>query len=161
MTALSTGRHVLTLVQAHDSYDIPLPPGDGWPGGRMELLKTKPDEILDASDLETPGYKNENTAWWDSSQIYGSSEAATEKLRTTHEDGKLAEIPLKGAASGPVPYDAAGVPLTGFVDNWWFGLHILHSLFVLEHNAICDKLRLAYPDWRGYVDSSASLPPSV
>lgn len=107
----------------------------------MELLKTQPDEILDASDIETPGYKNVNTAWWDGSQIYGSSEVETERLRTGHEDGKLRQI----------SYDAAGVPLTGFVDNWWFGLHILHSLFVLEHNAICDRLRGAYPDWNGYV----------
>ncbi|KFG78221.1 peroxidase family protein [Metarhizium anisopliae] len=126
--------------KAHDSYNIPLPEGDGWPGGRMELLKTQPDEILDASDIETPGYKNVNTAWWDGSQIYGSSEVETERLRTGHEDGKLRQI----------SYDAAGVPLTGFVDNWWFGLHILHSLFVLEHNAICDRLRGAYPDWNGY-----------
>ncbi|KAH0591693.1 hypothetical protein MHUMG1_10576 [Metarhizium humberi] len=125
--------------KGHDSYNIPLPEGDGWPGGRMELLKTQPDEILDASDIETPGYKNVNTAWWDGSQIYGSSEVETERLRTAHEDGKLRQI----------SYDASGVPLTGFVDNWWFGLHILHSLFVLEHNAICDRLRRAYPDWNG------------
>ncbi|KJZ75259.1 hypothetical protein HIM_05453 [Hirsutella minnesotensis 3608] len=135
--------------KAQDSYDIPLPEGDDWPAGRMVLLKTKPDDILDPSDIETPGYKNTNTAWWDASQIYGSSEAATANLRTWHEDGKLTQLSHMKDTDGPIPYDTAGVPLTGFVDNWWFGLHILHSLFVLEHNAICDKLRQAYPDWQG------------
>ncbi|PFH61404.1 hypothetical protein XA68_17456 [Ophiocordyceps unilateralis] len=131
--------------KSKDSYDIPLPKGDTWPGGRMDLLKTKPDDILDPSDEQTPGYKNINTAWWDASQIYGSDEKTTRALRGLHEDGKLAQVP----GSEPISYDAAGVPRTGFVDNWWFGLHMLHSLWVLEHNAICDRLREAYPRWEG------------
>ena len=31
-----------------------------------------------------------NTAWWDSSQIYGSDEVKTMILRGAHRDGKLA-----------------------------------------------------------------------
>ena len=31
--------------------------------------------------------------------------------------------------------------------NWWIGLTMLHTLFVREHNAICDMLHAAYPDW--------------
>ncbi|RDA85725.1 hypothetical protein CP532_5935 [Ophiocordyceps camponoti-leonardi (nom. inval.)] len=131
--------------KAKDSWNIPLPKGDTWPGGRMELLKTKPDDVLDPSDEQTPGYKNVNTAWWDASQIYGSDEKTTQALRAMDGDGKLAQMP----GSGPISYDAAGVPRTGFVDNWWFGLHMLHSIWVLEHNAICDRLREAYPDWEG------------
>ena len=28
-------------------------------------------------------------------------------------------------------------------------MEMLHTLFALEHNAICDKLRHANPDWSG------------
>ncbi|KAL8397206.1 hypothetical protein RB594_004067 [Gaeumannomyces avenae] len=41
----------------------------------MELPKTKPDAVLDPPDAKCPGYRNKNTARWDGSQIYGSSEA--------------------------------------------------------------------------------------
>ena len=40
-----------------------------------------------------------------------------------------------------------GVDLTGFSDNYWVGLALLHTLFVKEHNAICDHLKGSYPTW--------------
>ena len=40
-----------------------------------------------------------------------------------------------------------GVDLTGFSDNYWIGLSLLHTLFVKEHNAICDHLKGSYPTW--------------
>ena len=46
-----------------------------------------------------------------------------------------------------LPLDVDGVELTGFADNWWIGLSMLHALFVNEHNAICDKLHWEYADW--------------
>src|ERR1700742_623324 len=76
-------------LQADETYDIPLPPGDKWPHDHMNLPHTKPDDTLHPSDIKCPGYKNTNTPWWDASQIYGSSEAVTQDLRTMHEDGKL------------------------------------------------------------------------
>ena len=128
------------------SYDIPIPPGSNW-HGKMTVLKTKPDDELDPSDRTCPGYKNLNTAWWDSSQIYGSSETATQALRDGHPDGKL-----KMAKDGKeefLPRDKDGNPLTGFSNNWWIGMELLHTLFALEHNAICDAIREEHPDWTG------------
>jgi hypothetical protein len=113
----------------------------------MALPRTKPDEILDKVDIRCPGYKNENTAWWDGSQIYGSSEATTQRLRTKNRDGKL-ELSKEGKVTF-LPRDSAGNPQTGFTDNWWVGMEMLHTLFAMEHNAICDMLRAAYPDWTG------------
>jgi hypothetical protein len=133
--------------QGDETYDIPLPPGDKWPSGHMALHPTKPDETLDPSDIECPGYRNTSTAWWDGSQIYGSSEAVTQSLRTTHPDGKLL-LTKKGRESF-LPRDSAGNPMTGFNDNWWIGMEMLHTLFAMEHNAICDMLRNAYPNWTG------------
>ncbi|KFA51346.1 hypothetical protein S40293_03212 [Stachybotrys chartarum IBT 40293] len=135
--------HEITL---DDSFDIPLPHGDTW-HGKMTLPKTKPDATFDASDKKCPGYRNMNTAWWDGSQIYGSSEAQTAHLRTELPDGKLK---LNSNGTGAfIPRDVNGNPITGFGDNWWVGMEMLHTLFALEHNALCDMFKKAYPDWTG------------
>jgi hypothetical protein len=41
----------------------------------------------------------------------------------------------------------ARADLTGFNTNWWIGLSLLHSLFALEHNAICERLHEVHPNW--------------
>ncbi|EWC46356.1 hypothetical protein DRE_04299 [Drechslerella stenobrocha 248] len=135
--------------RADTDFDIPLPPGDTWPHGNMLLRHSKPDDTLDPSDVACPGYKNTNTSWWDASQIYGSEEAVTEALRNKHPDGKLELSPDDNGKPAFLPRDIDGNVQTGFGDNWWIGIELLHTLFVLEHNAICDMFRKAYPDWSG------------
>ncbi|KAL1623510.1 hypothetical protein SLS54_004500 [Diplodia seriata] len=132
-----------------DSFDVPLPPGDEWPNGKMKLPQTKPDDILDISDAKCPGYKNVETAWWDGSQIYGPTEEVTRKLRGDSADGKLKLVPIEGGVGYVLPRDKYGDVETGFSNNWWTGMEMLHTLFAMEHNAICDMLRKAYPDWTG------------
>ena len=44
------------------------------------------------------------------------------------------------AGQGPVD-PVTGREITGFTENGWVGLSLLHGLFALEHNAICDALR--------------------
>ncbi|KAK4163810.1 alpha-dioxygenase 2 [Cladorrhinum sp. PSN259] len=136
--------------ESKDKFTVPLPEGDTWSqmhGPHMQLHKTQPDSILDPSDVKCPGYKNENTAWWDGSQIYGSSEEVTQSLRTKLPDGKLS-LDKIGAVSF-LPRDKEGNPLTGFNNNWWIGMEMLHTLFALEHNAVCDEIKKAHPDWTG------------
>ena len=41
---------------------------------------------------------------------------------------------------GYLPTGVSGTPLTGFNQNWWLGLSIVHTLFAREHNAVCDEL---------------------
>ena len=77
----------------------------------MELPRTKPDKVLSETDIKCPGYKNTNTAWWDSSQIYGSDEATTQRLRDMHSDGKL-KLDNRGVVQF-LPRDAEGNPVTG------------------------------------------------
>ncbi|KAG7093563.1 hypothetical protein E1B28_007233 [Marasmius oreades] len=138
-------------IDSDDSFDIPLPPGDKWPHGHMRLPRTKPDEILDPSDIKCPGYKNMCTAWWDGSQIYGSSEEVTRRLRTQDPDGKLRLVPGTNGEGLFLPHDHFGEVETapGFANNWWTGVEMLQTLFALEHNAICDMLRKSYPHWTG------------
>lgn len=134
----------------HDSteeVEIPLPPGDSWSDPKMKIHRTQPDAPLDDTDRKHPAYQNKNTHWWDGSQIYGSTEAQTEALRGLSPDGKL--VMEEGSAGIYLPRDGRGIPLTGFADNWWTGLELLHTLFALEHNAICDALRQEHPHWTG------------
>ncbi|KAF2848410.1 heme peroxidase [Plenodomus tracheiphilus IPT5] len=130
-----------------DKYDVPLPDGDNWQSasGKMQIEKTLADVSLGEQDTATPAYHNQNTHWWDGSQIYGSSEVRTKELRGQAKNGKLAVDAQKFATY--LPRDADGIPQTGFNTNWWLGLEMLHTVFVLEHNAICDELVKAYPDW--------------
>ncbi|KAM7196576.1 hem peroxidase [Rhypophila sp. PSN 637] len=134
--------------ESTEKVEIPLPKDDTWLNKHMSLHRTQPDETLDPSDIKCPGYKNANTAWWDGSQIYGSSEAATQSLRGKSPDGKLA-LDESSKLGTFLPRDDQGNPLTGFNNNWWIGMELLHTLFALEHNSICDALRKEYPDWSG------------
>jgi hypothetical protein len=40
----------------------------------------------------------------------------------------------------------AQLPITGFHDNWWLGLEMIHTLFHLEHNRIIDEVLLPQVD---------------
>ena len=120
--------------------EIPLPDGDLWFENPMRIPQTKQDStrVDDDKDLP-PTYINSQSHWWDASAIYGSSEAKRDAVRS-RIDGKLV---LK---DGRLPLDpATGMALTGFNENWWVGLGMLHTLFTLEHNAICDRLKKDHP----------------
>lgn len=117
---------------------IPLPPGDTWAGGEMNITPTAVD-AAPAGSTRPPAYVNENSHWWDASQIYGSDAATAAKIRT----GQHGKIHVN--ADGRIPIDAStGAENTGFTENVWIGLSMLHGLFALEHNAICDALRHAF-----------------
>jgi hypothetical protein len=111
----------------------------------MKVPRTVRDTPLDETDRICPAYRNPYTAWWDASQIYGNSEAQTQELRSSCENGKL-RLDEKGSAAY-IPRDDQGLPLTGSNVNWWIGLELMHALFALEHNAICDMLHAKYPSF--------------
>jgi hypothetical protein len=125
-----------------DQFAIPLEPGDPWPENPMRVGRTAPDptRVPGAHD-GPPTYVNPASHWWDGSNVYGSTAAVTQRLRTM-EDGKLI------VKNRRLPIDPeTGIAITGFNDNWWVGLGLLHTLFALEHNAICDRLRSESPSW--------------
>ncbi len=129
-----------------DLIEIPLADDDParakFRQSKMYIGRTQPDPTRQATGEETPvTFINEVTHWWDGSQIYGSDQQTQDHLRSG-VDGKL-----RVAEDGRLPTDHKGVEETGFVRNWWVGLSLLHTLFVLEHNAICDRLKYAHPDW--------------
>jgi hypothetical protein len=124
-----------------DGVDIPLPAGDDWPGGKMRVRASVPD-AAPAGSTRPPAYSNLNSHWWDGSQVYGCDAETCAKL-CTGTDGKM-----KIDANGLIPLDVAtGIDLAGFSDNWWLGLGMLHRLFVMEHNHLCDELKKLNPKW--------------
>jgi hypothetical protein len=131
-------------VLGHDDVSVPLPDGMTWQssvGGPEESVMriSGNDEFVSPSADRPPIYfKNTETHWWDSSQLYGDVLTKTKKLR----EGP--KIRLEG---GYLPPDISGFEATGFNQNWWLGLSAMHLLFAREHNVLCDELRRAYRDW--------------
>lgn len=124
--------------------DIPLRDGDDFPQNPMQIRRTIPmngKEIVDGQPA--PVFANTETHWWDGSQVYGTGKEKQSEVRT-FTDGKI-----KVSENGRLPESVttAGIDLTGFEDNYWTGVGLLHTLFAREHNAVCDALKKAYPSF--------------
>ena len=118
---------------------IPLEPDDPWPAHPMEIQRTRHDPSANADG--PPTFVTDDTHWWDGSQIYGRDVALADGLRSG-EHGKL-----RVDEHGLPPKDLeAHVDLTGVAGNFWVGLALLHSLFMREHNAVCDHLHERRPE---------------
>jgi Animal haem peroxidase len=124
------------------THDIPLDDADGWHERPMRVPVTPADAPKVQGSTRPPAYINENTHWWDGSHVYGSSPAAQASLRAGR-DGKVLVSPSGRLGVDPV----TGKEITGFTENGWVGLSLLHALFALEHNAICDQLKKHNPLW--------------
>jgi len=126
---------------ATESHDIPLAPNDNFRVGSIKVPKSVPDPAP-AGSTRPPAYANLNSHWWDASMIYGSDAVMAGKLRAK-VGGRLRIEP-----TGLLPVDPdTGVHFAGFSDNWWIGLAMLHTLFTLEHNHVCDLLAHEHGDW--------------
>jgi hypothetical protein len=118
---------------------VPVADDDPWPQHPMEIERTRPDPSADPSG--PPTFVTDDTHWWDGSQVYGRDPAFADALRSG-EHGKL-----RLDERGLIPQDIeAHVDLTGVAGNFWVGLALLHSLFMREHNAICDHLHEKHPE---------------
>jgi hypothetical protein len=123
-------------------HEIPLDDRDSWHERPMRVPRTPADPPKVEGSTRPPAYINENTHWWDGSHVYGSSPAAQASLRAGRA-GKVLVSPTGRLGVDPV----TGREITGFTENGWVGLSLLHALFALEHNAICDMLAKHNPHW--------------
>lgn len=55
----------------------------------------------------------------------------------TFKEGKL-----KISEDGLLEHDEKGIPISGDVRNTWAGYSLLQALFVKEHNAVRDMLKV-------------------
>lgn len=127
-----------------NSITIPLAPGDDWAHGNpMTFLGTSKDPSRPAGTERDypPTFNNAETHWWDGSQIYGPTVEKLNEVRSG-ENGKL-----KTDGKGLLQADHNGIDITGVTGNYWIGLSMLHTLFSLEHNSICDHLKQKHPEW--------------
>ncbi|OBB26636.1 peroxidase [Mycolicibacterium peregrinum] len=116
---------------------VPLRDDDPWPQRPMRVERTPPDPH--PGPAGPPTFVTQESHWWDASQIYGTTPAFASALRAP--DGRL-RIDESGLPPAEVE---ATADLTGTAGNFWVGLALLHSLFMREHNAICDHLAQKYP----------------
>ena len=107
------------------------------------MAQTLPDPTRPLGSEGPQTYINHETPWWDASQVYGGGIDQKDRLpRRTGTDGKLI-IGEDGRLA--FPEDPKLSP--DHVPDWWRGLELMFTLFVLEHNAVCGALKRAYPGW--------------
>jgi hypothetical protein len=129
------------LGAATDCIEVPLQDSDSWHERPMRIVRTAVDPPRLPGSSRPAAFVNDNSHWWDGSQIYGSDPQTAARIRMG-ERGKI-----RVGEHGRLPIDpASGREITGFTDNGWIGLSMLHGLFAQEHNAICDRLALEH-DW--------------
>lgn len=106
--------------------------------------------------------RNQVTAWWDGSQLYGWDDRSRRRVRRDPTDhAKLALVPVgggnderflpgfrNGCVDGaadtdcdPIQSEWVGQEAVAFPDNWSVGLSFFHNLFAREHNSIIDEFR--------------------
>ena len=119
-----------------DPIIVPLPAGDELGSGELSIKRTKADPTRTTDEAAYPAsYRNRNTHWWDGSQLYGSNKEQSDAIRA-FSGGRLT---VNDDNTIPTEF-LSGLPITGFNDNWWVGLSMLHQLFVAEHNSIAEML---------------------
>ncbi|MGO9516880.1 MAG: peroxidase family protein, partial [Candidatus Korobacteraceae bacterium] len=116
------------------------PPGQFSAGGRTYLTRAPKT------------FSNDNTAWWDASQLYGFDEISVKRVKRDPKDpAKMLLEPMAGVPGpGYLPVLSAGDPMqpqwagqesVAFPDNWSVGLSFYHNLFAREHNSFVDEFR--------------------
>jgi len=114
---------------------------DAWHERPMRIARTRPDPDPDPNG-GPPTWVNTQTHWWDGSQVYGPTAAEATALRS----GELGKLRLDDRGLIPKELDPAEPDWKGRPGTQWLGLTVLHSLFMREHNAICDHLHTRYPE---------------
>jgi hypothetical protein len=128
--------------ETENPWEVELAEDDSWQERPMRIPRTRRDPSHSPDSGTAPTFVTADSHWWDGSQIYGSNPQFADALRA-REDGKLRLGP-----DGLLPRDLEEtLDLSDVAGNLWIGLGILHTLFTLEHNAICERLRGEYPMW--------------
>lgn len=161
----------ITPDATFENATIDVPTGDNWfdPMGMGQAIIPmfrSASDINSGTDTENPRlHPNLITAFIDASMVYGSEQERADWLRT-FEGGKLKTssgnlLPFNtttGELDAEIDHDAPEMDdATGFSDKFFVAgearanenvlLTSFHTLFVREHNRLCDELATANPDW--------------
>lgn len=123
------------------AWQVPLEDDDTWRERPMRIPRSKSDASwVDDGNPQT--FTTADSHWWDGSQVYGSNPTFAAALRTG-EGGRLRVGP-----EGLPPQELEQfIDVSDVAGNFWVGLALLHALFMLEHNAIADRIRTEHPTW--------------
>ena len=153
--------HDLDLTPAalpEETADIQIPAGDpvfdaGYAGNSTMPFVRSIYDPHSGTDRITPRQQlNMVTSFIDASNVYGSDAGRAHALRTNDGTGKL-----KTSSGGQfLPLNTTGLPNAGGPDPGLFlagdvranehvGLTATHTLFVREHNRLCDEIRKKDP----------------
>lgn len=165
--------HDITLVGENhaEPFPVSVPVGDPYfdpySTGNIQipLLRSASDQSTGTSPDNPRAFPNLVTAFIDASAVYGSDEDRANWLRT-FEDGKL-----KMSFGNLLPYNTTTGEVGGSLDptapemamanprfSKWFVagdvranenalLSTIHTLFVREHNQLCDEMKTENPNW--------------
>jgi hypothetical protein len=96
-------------------------------------------------------FANNNTAWWDASQLYGYDETSKKRVKRDPKDtARLRLDPVAGVSGVYLPVLQAGDPIqpqwmgqeaAAFPDNWTIGMSFYHNLFAREHDSFVAEFR--------------------
>ena len=165
--------HDLVLVEDEFSEPafISVPAGDvhfdpnGTGAAFIPMFRSHYDTLTGTSTDNPRQHINEITSWLDASMVYGSDQERADWLRTFSQgklkvsEGNLLPFntfsgELVDEIDPEAPFMADNVPsndrlfVAGDVRaNEQPLLIALHTLFVREHNRLCDELKREYPDW--------------
>ncbi|KAJ6569058.1 heme peroxidase [Mycena capillaripes] len=148
-----------------EKITIPILTGDPWydPHGHgnrtFTVNRSKPLKGSGTSKSNPRQHANDATAWLDASALYGSTPQVVDALRS-HVDGKLKSQRGKDGF-GYLPMNVEGLPvrtrpgvdihdlfLGGDVrTNEDYILLSVHTIFLREHNRLCDIIVQQHPDW--------------
>ncbi len=147
---------------------VSVPAGDDFfvDETEMQFFRNKYDEST-GTDIDNPReFLNHVSTWLDGSGVYGSDEERAAWLRT-FENGKLKTAP----GGNFLPWNTVGgdynsqidaeAPEMKHIDDISTKYYVagdersnknpllisLHTLFVREHNRLCDEFALRYPNW--------------
>ncbi len=153
------------VVGSNEPILVTVPEDDEWflPGASIPLARSA---TIPGTGIDSPReYSNKITAFIDGSNVYGSNDATAHYLRTFNQ-GKLRTstgdlLPwntITGEFNDPKDPDAPEMDNDTHSGSKLFLagdsranenplLTAMHTLFVREHNRICDEMVLANPNW--------------
>jgi peroxidase len=141
-----------------DTYNIPIPKCDSFFDPTCTGTKTIPfwrTKATEGTGINSPRENtNHQTIWIDGSSIYGTTPEETNTLRS-HKDGKMVVDefgypPMNtfgfNMKSRPGQKDKVFAAGDARANQDWL-LMSYHTLFLREHNRLCDEIKKQHPTW--------------